>query len=157
MSPRGHYPHQRRNPSDRFDEKIAKGDGCWMWTGLTNERGYGRFFVSRADGTVLAHRFSYARAIGPISEGMLICHHCDTPGCVRPEHLFAGTQLDNLRDMSSKGRHHRWNAKLTHCKRGHPLSGENLRMSVDGKRICRTCSRERQRKHPDTTKCRKAA
>lgn len=77
--------------------------GCWIWTEYCNNHGYGRF---RVDGKkTLAHRASYEAFIGPIPEGMLVCHKCDTPACVNPSHLFLGTDKDNVRDCINKGRH----------------------------------------------------
>lgn len=76
-------------------------DKCWLWR--NNPNNYGHFMFN---GKVYkAHRFSYEMYKGPIPEGLLVCHHCDTPGCVNPEHLFIGTLKDNAIDMVNKGRH----------------------------------------------------
>lgn len=72
----------------------------------TNGLGYGTF--QTAAGTKLAHRVSWALAFGDIAAGLCVCHHCDTPACVRPDHLFLGTTGDNTRDMVRKRRHHAW-------------------------------------------------
>ena len=89
----------------RFLDKILKDPktGCWNWQGSKNQKrgAYGRF---RVDGKCwLAHRFSYFLFKGD-PEGKYVCHHCDNPSCVNPEHLFLGTQRDNMRDMTEKGR-----------------------------------------------------
>ncbi|MET8278228.1 HNH endonuclease signature motif containing protein [Micromonospora sp. NPDC005174] len=77
--------------------------GCWEWTAHCNNRGYGQFTVSK--GVFYgAHAVSYAITHGPIPAGMSVCHHCDNPPCVRPDHLFLGTQSDNAYDMFAKGR-----------------------------------------------------
>jgi len=85
----------------RFWKHVDKSGDCWEWTACKS-RGYGKFGL---DGkTLRAHRVSYALEIGPIPDGMVICHKCDNPGCVNPAHLFAETQKHNLSDMRSKGR-----------------------------------------------------
>lgn len=105
--------HQRRGTGreaiDRFTEKYEVNDrGCWIWTGGTVDGGYGQFSIGR-DGrrsvVMQAHRWSYRHYNGEIPEGLLVLHRCDTPACVRPEHLFLGTQADNMADMRAKGRH----------------------------------------------------
>lgn len=75
---------------------------CWEWTGAQTSRGYGNFWVNRK--TCLAHRFSYEMAIGPLPKKHHACHKCDNPICIRPDHLFPGTDLDNARDKIAKGR-----------------------------------------------------
>jgi hypothetical protein len=86
----------------RFDKKVAKGPGCWEWTGCLNDDGYGRFNI---DGTIFrSHRLSYERWIGEIQTGMYVMHLCNNPGCVSPFHLEVGTQLDNMRYASVSGR-----------------------------------------------------
>lgn len=87
---------------DRFWEKVTKTDDCWLWTGAGVR--YGSF--RGPDKTTTAHRFSYELHHGPIENGAYVCHTCDNPKCVNPDHLFLGTQSDNLKDMTDKGR--RW-------------------------------------------------
>lgn len=101
---------------ERFYNKIQKSndpDGCWLWTGATKPTGYGNFGVSGR--TVTAHRFAYEQFVGVIGDGLCVLHHCDNPSCVNPEHLFLGTQGDNMRDMTRKGR----NTSQTHPERQH--------------------------------------
>lgn len=76
---------------------------CWVWTGSTNGKGYGHIGVGKNKLT-LVHRLSYTLHLGAIPEGMFVCHKCDNPQCVRPDHLFIGTVKDNVADMISKGR-----------------------------------------------------
>ena len=76
--------------------------GCWLWAGLMGNDGYGRISVRSI--ARMAHRIAYIERFGPIPEGMLVCHKCDVPVCVNPDHLFVGTHQDNMADKSAKGR-----------------------------------------------------
>ena len=90
----------------RFFMQLKKTDSCWVWSSNRDRYGYGRFHGA-VNGvlTKFAHRYSYMLHKGTIPEGMLVCHKCDTPACVNPEHLFLGTDSDNMNDKISKGRH----------------------------------------------------
>ena len=88
----------------RFWAKVDRrlSSGCFLWTAALNNMGYGLF---RAAGKLqLAHRVSYEIANGPIPTGLLVCHSCDVPNCVNPDHLWVGTHKDNAADMVAKGR-----------------------------------------------------
>lgn len=102
------YPHGKRDLSetDRFWEKVNKGEGCWEWSAaLSTDGGCGMFRLSGQRRTVKAHRLSWELHFGKIPDGQCVCHKCDNPKCVRPDHLFLGGYLENNRDMVSKGRH----------------------------------------------------
>lgn len=89
----------------RFWRRVVKSEsGCWLWTGSVDGGGYGTISTTRGYAPAKAHRVSWEMRNGPIPAGMVICHTCDTPSCVNPDHLMAGTQADNMQDMSAKGR-----------------------------------------------------
>ena len=88
----------------RFWKKVKKGPSCWEWTGSRDRKGYGRIAATLAVRNLKAHRISYQLHVGPIPPGLSVLHKCDNPGCVRPDHLFLGTNADNMQDMISKGR-----------------------------------------------------
>ena len=98
-------PPRMTAPADRFWPKVDKSGDCWPWTGTRLPKGYGQFGRGRRGaGMAKAHRISWELHYGPIPEGLCVLHHCDNPPCVRPDHLFLGTQSDNLADMTAKGR-----------------------------------------------------
>ncbi len=92
--------------TERFWSKVRKTDDCWVWTGGNNGR-YGVIGTGGRKGhQIYAHRASWYLAHGYLSPSLNVCHHCDNPPCVRPDHLFLGTDVDNMRDCKAKGR---WN------------------------------------------------
>lgn len=106
-------PHGNTVPlADRFWTKVKSTrnlDACWLWQGTKSPLGYGLIAESRngrkKQRWLAAHRVAWELANGQtIPAGMVICHHCDRPGCCNPRHLFLGTQLDNIADAIKKGR-----------------------------------------------------
>lgn len=86
--------------------KVQPG-GCWLWFGRTKSGGYGviaSVCYGNRSRAILAHRASWLVHKGAIPAGLLVLHKCDVPACVNPDHLFLGTQRDNLDDMTGKGR-----------------------------------------------------
>lgn len=136
-----------RDDMQRFWGKVKKADQCWEWQSAL-VKGYGQFHYNGK--TVLAHRFIWAKTHGAIQDGLFVCHHCDNRKCVRIEHLFLGTQSDNMRDCVNKKRHvpSRRNRLKTHCASGHAYAGDNLVITKEGWRRCRTCQNaSRMRTH----------
>lgn len=96
--------HKSIDPQIRFWRQVDKTGDCWVWRGCKTIWGYGKIRLVRPRRTVSAHRFSWQISSGEIPSGLLVLHKCDNRVCVRPDHLFLGTQKDNIQDCIKKGR-----------------------------------------------------
>jgi hypothetical protein len=120
---------KHRPPLLRLLNKIAIGDGCWLWIGRTQQDGYGQMLIEGKH--VVVHRVAYEALVGPIPEGMDLHHTCEAKSCVRPSHM----------ELVPHPLHKAKHAK-SHCKRGHPLTPENVYRTR-----CRICSNESKRRY----------
>lgn len=140
----------KRTTTERFWSKVNRNGPipahrpelgpCWVWIPPKHKLGYAYF---RLDGRKThAHRAAWTLTYGPIPDGLFVLHRCDNRACVRPDHLFLGTQQDNVADMNAKGRNAR--SQRTHCPQGHPYDETNT-WQKGRSRICRTCHRQKAR------------
>jgi hypothetical protein len=130
---------------DRFWAKVKKTETCWLWTGKTDDDGYGLLYIDRPRSwkRARAHRLMAAWTFGMFDQRLVVRHTCRTPGCVNPEHLRLGTVTDNNRDTVRDGT--QWQVRKTHCPRGHEYTPENTYQRKDHPgRQCRACDREKK-------------
>ena len=99
-------PWTEEETARRFWLKVDKTEDCWLWTLWKNDKGYGKYAPYGGE-IRLAHRYAYELTFDAIPDGLFVLHRCDTPACVRPDHLFLGTHRDNMDDMVAKGRQER--------------------------------------------------
>lgn len=135
----GKYFHG--TPEERFWVKVdAEGD-CWEWTAFRDSDGYGMFSPTKSH-SVRAHRFAWELLIGPIPDELTVDHRCRNRGCVNPVHLEIVPNVVNVaRGYGAAAQ----NARRDRCIAGHPLSGRNLYIQPNGKRMCRECKLARKR------------
>lgn len=121
--------------AEKFKTKVHKTASCWLWTSSKNTKGYGQ--LSHGGKHLMAHKVALELAGTQIPSGMVVDHVCRNRACVNPDHLRVVTPrvnaLENSESLSAK------NAAKTHCLRGHPLSGANLRPRL-GKKVFRECA-----------------
>lgn len=110
--------------SDDYVEKrtvVIAESGCWIWMLSTVRGGYGKVSIDGKSHT--AHRAIWEKKNGPVPSGLILCHRCDTPSCVNPDHLFVGTHSDNSLDMVTKNR----------AAKGEKIGNSKLTSDVVGK------------------------
>jgi hypothetical protein len=118
--------------------------GCWIWNGTISKDGYASLKIR---GTYLrVSRVCFSLSKEGNFDSHLVCHKCDNPACVNPDHLFLGTPSDNMQDMARKGRQWMQKKIWTHCKRGHEYTPDNIIYHSKGK-TCRTCKNIRSNRN----------
>jgi hypothetical protein len=157
-NPYGAPPRSIEDRLQRISENYRiTASGCWEWTGPLSEWGYGQIAYN---GTVyLLHRFAASLWLGiDLDSDVLVLHSCDNPPCFNPAHLYPGTDADNSRDCTDKGR--QFHQRKTHCANGHPYSPENTSIKISiGKtgvgreRRCKTCHRLQAQKYRELRQC----
>ncbi len=106
--PKHHSTTVRKTLKERFDERIMMepNTGCWLWTAAASPLGYGQLWNPSIQKVCLAHRIAWELYVGPIPDGLELCHICDTPECCSPHHHFLGTHKENYQDAAKKHRLH---------------------------------------------------
>jgi hypothetical protein len=99
----------------RFESHFEKSGRCWLWQKRLDKYGYGRFSFGDPKKSWKVHRLAYTLYVGQIPNGKSVLHHCDVRHCVKPDHLFTGTQTENITDMIEK-RRQAWGQKINTCK-----------------------------------------
>ena len=121
---------------DPLTRYVENADGCWLWTGPVNTKGYGQ------QGRRIAHRILYESHVGPVPEGKQLDHLCRVRSCVNPEHLEPVTARENtVRGWVARDGKRKPPVLRPTCKQGHLLAGDNVRLRSDNTRVCRACER----------------
>jgi hypothetical protein len=155
-----------KSVDERFWAKVEEPfdaiNDCWVWKAARSQKGYGQFRIGpRGAGSnrnILAHVWAYEFFNGPVPKGNELHHICETKSCVNPSHLEPLTRAEHMRrspnwraSMGARGR-----AK-THCRHGHPLSGNNLYLDGRGRRNCRECHKLNARRFRARAKAKRSA
>ncbi len=120
---------------------------CVLWDKSLSSTGYGNAW--RNGKPLGAHRYTWEQQRGPIPDGLYVLHHCDNRACVNIDHLYVGTQSDNIRDAVRRGRHKSGpgSEPRSHCYHGHEFTVDNTYIRPDGWKSCRTCRRTWEKLH----------
>lgn len=146
--------HAAEPINQRFERNVYPEPmtGCFLWGGYLNRAGYGTFYHS-GESKVLAHRFAYEAAKGPIPEGLHLDHTCSVRCCVNPDHLEPVSLAENNRRTWQRGRQTagQFQAAKTHCPKGHEYDAANTYIDPKGPRVCRECTRVAARRWKQET------
>jgi hypothetical protein len=118
----------------RFWAVVIKTETCWLYVGNLHEKGYGKFYYHGHQ--EFAHRVSWEWEYGPIPEGLLVCHDCDVPNCVRPDHLWLGTNQENVIDCVRKGRWDKRGLRNSQAQLNEEIVREIRLLAAQGVRQC---------------------
>lgn len=141
--------HRTRSAIERFTTKYVPDGDCWRWiAGAFGDDSYGAFSLTPGK-NIGAHVASYTLFRGPVPADRWVLHTCDHPWCVNPVHLWLGTALDNVVDMTAKGRRGKTGGRvrsvMTECRQGHPYGPIHSLIRPNGERRCRTCDTAHQK------------
>lgn len=142
-------PNKRHKDSlrwhERFIDKIAITDNCWIYRGHITSQGYGRIHIGKT--SYLVHRLMFIEKYGEIPRGLVLDHLCRNRACINPDHLEMVTNLENIK----RGIDGEWNRIKTHCPQGHEYNKKNTHYKIRTNRrgfnrVCRLCSRNYMRR-----------
>lgn len=133
----------------RFWRYVELSLGCWIWRGTKSWNGYGAILPSGAKVKVYAHRLAYEMFIGKVPDGYELHHLCGIKACVKPDHLELVTRKQHAQHTHDRA-YGGWQRIKTHCSKGHPFTGDNLKIRHDKDgthRRCRECINQAQREY----------